>query len=219
MGEADGIAEMTMEQASKFWDNMADKYARQPIADEDAYQTKLKVTRGYFRPDSEVLEFGCGTGSTALSHAPFVRHIRAIDFSARMIEIATAKAEAQGVGNVSFEVADITQLEVPDGSLDAVLGLSILHLLKNRHAVIAKVHRMLKPGGVFVSSTACIGDTMKVFKLIAPIGRAVGLLPILDVMTRDELVESLVGAGFSIAHHWQPGPDKAVFIVARKDEI
>ncbi len=37
--------------------------------------------------------------------------------------------------------------------LDMVLGLSILHLLENKAEVMAKVHRMLKPGGVFVAST------------------------------------------------------------------
>lgn len=46
---------------------MAKRYARQPIADEAAYRRKLEVTRTYFRPDMHVLEFGCGTGSTALA--------------------------------------------------------------------------------------------------------------------------------------------------------
>jgi len=56
-----------------------------------------------------------------------------------------------------------------DQTLDAVLGLSILHLLDNKEEVIAKVHRTLKPGGIFVTSTACIGDTMMRFlKFIVP---------------------------------------------------
>ena len=36
----------------------------------------------------EVLEFGCGTGSTALTLAPNVRHIQATDVSPKMLEIA-----------------------------------------------------------------------------------------------------------------------------------
>jgi ubiquinone/menaquinone biosynthesis C-methylase UbiE len=202
--------------ASKFWDRLADHYARQPIADEDAYRTKLKVTQGYFRPDMEVLEFGCGTGGTAIIHAPFVRHIRAIDFSEKMLEIARAKAVDAGVENVSFERADIAELTAADGRYDAVLGLSILHLLADKDAVIAKVFAMLKPGGYFVSSTTCIGDTMKLFRFIAPLGKAMGLLPQLDVMTSGELVASLEAAGFGIDHQWQPGKGKAVFIVAQK---
>ena len=201
---------------SRFWDRMAQRYAAQPIADEAAYETKLEVTQGYLKPHMEVLEFGCGTGSTALRHAPYVRHIRAIDFSGRMLDIARAKARAQGVANVTFEQADIGPLAIEDSSLDVVLGLSILHLLDNRDEVIAKVHRSLRPGGLFVSSTTCIGDDMKILGLVAPLGRALGLLPVINVMTRDELRRALTGAGFSIEHDWQPGKGKAVFIVARK---
>ncbi len=207
---------MTTDRTSRFWDRIADKYARSPVKDEDAYQTKLRVTREYFTPDTQVLEFGCGTGSTAITHAPHVAHIRAIDFSARMLEIARDRAADKGVDNVTFEQGDIVTLEAPDASYDVILALSVLHLLKDRRAAIAKVHRMLKPGGVFVSSTACLGDSMKIFKYIAPPGRALGLLPILDVMTADELVESLTDAGFAIDHYWQPGKNKAVFIVAKK---
>ena len=205
-----------MAAASKFWDRMADHYARQPIADEDAYRTKLKVTQGYFRPDMEVLEFGCGTGGTAVIHAPYVRQIRAIDFSEKMLDIARRRATDAGVDNVSFERADIADLAEVDRRYDAVLGLSILHLLADKDAVIAKVFAMLKPGGIFVSSTTCIGDTMRIFKFVAPIGKAMGMLPQLDVMTVSELVASIAAAGFEIDHQWQPGKGKAVFIVARK---
>ncbi len=207
-----------MNQGSKFWDRVAKRYARKPVADEAAYQQKLRVTRTYFRPDSEVLEFGCGTGSTAISHSPFVRHIRAIDSSSKMLEIAREKADRAGVENVTFEQLAIEEIDLSDQSLDAVLGLSILHLLENKEEAIAKVHRVLRPGGVFVTSTTCIGDTMKFFKLIAPIGKALGLMPLLDIFTTEELVASLTDAGFEIDHQWTPGKGKAVFIVAKKEE-
>ena len=205
-----------MAPSSRFWDRIAARYARQPVADEASYQTKLQVTRGYFRPDMEVLEFGCGTGSTAIGHAPFVRHIQAIDVSSKMLAIARAKAEAAGVTNVNFEQAAIESFDVPDGTYDAVLGLSILHLLEDKEAVIARVHAMLKPGGVFVSSTACLGDSMKYLKFVAPVGRALGLMPLVRVFTATELEKSLTDAGFAIDHVWQPGKGKAVFIVAKK---
>ena len=203
----------------RFWDKLADSYARQPIADEAAYQRKLQITRGHLRPDMEVLEFGCGTGSTAILHAPHVRHITAIDFSEAMLAIARDKAATSGIGNVTFERADITSFVAPEASYDVILGLSILHLLADKDAVIAKVFGLLKPGGVFISSTACMGDTMGFFKVIAPLGKAVGLLPQLDVMTTAELVRSLTNAGFAIEHQWQPGRGKAVFIVARAGSI
>lgn len=199
-----------------FWDKVAARYSRSPVADEAAYQKKLQVTREYFRPDMEVLEIGCGTGSTAIAHAPFVKHLRATDISSNMIEIAEDKAAEQGIDNLTFDVSCIDDLDVTDKSLDAVLALSVLHLLQDRDEAIAKVHKMLKDGGVFITSTVCIGDTMKFFKLIGPIGEFLGLMPLVRVFTVQELVDSLIEAGFAIDYQWQPGRGKAVFIVARK---
>ncbi|NJO72636.1 MAG: class I SAM-dependent methyltransferase [Leptolyngbyaceae cyanobacterium RM1_406_9] len=205
-----------MDQSTKFWDKIADRYAKQPIADETAYQKKLQVTREYFQPDMEVLEIGCGTGSTAIAHAPCVNHIRAIDFSSKMIEIAQGKADAENITNVTFERSTIDEISASDQTYDAVLGLSILHLLENKEAVIAKVYDLLKPGGIFVTSTACLGDTMSFFKFIAPIGKFLGLMPLVKVFTTKELEDSLTDAGFEIDYQWQPDKGKAVFIVAKK---
>ncbi len=207
-----------MDPSVRFWDRIAERYSKRPIADEAAYQKKLQVTREYLRPDMNVLEFGCGTGSTAIAHAPYVKHIQAIDISSRMIEIAQGKADARAVENVTFEQSTIDEFSVSDQTLDAVLGLSILHLLDNKEEVIAKVHRMLKPGGIFVTSTACIGDTMKFLKVIAPIGKLLGLMPLVKVFSTKELEDSLTDAGFEIDYQWQPGKGKAVFIVAKKAE-
>ena len=145
-----------MSKPSRFWDRIAKRYSKQPVADEAAYQRKLEVTRGYLRPDMDVLEFGCGTGTTALIHAPFVKHITGVDISRNMLDIARAKAEAGNVENVTFRQANIDDLEAPDASYDVIMGHSILHLLQDKEEVIAKVWRMLKPGGVFVSSTVCM---------------------------------------------------------------
>lgn len=205
-----------MAPSAGFWDRIAERYARSPVADEAAYQKKLEVTRSYLRPDMEVLEFGCGTGSTAIVHAPHVKHIQAIDISSKMIAIAQRKADAQEIRNVTFRQSTIEDFEAPDETFDAVLGLNILHLLEDKEAAIAKVHRLLKPGGLFISSTACLGDTMKFFKVIGPIGHFLRLIPLVKVFTAAALEESLTAAGFAIDHRWQPGKRKAVFIVAKK---
>ncbi len=200
--------------SSFFWNRIANRYARQPLGDEAAYQKKLQITRDYLELDMEVLEFGCGTGSTALAHAPFVKHILATDFSAKMIEIAQGKADAQNIENITFQRANIDELNLPDQSLDVVMGHSILHLLDNWRDVIIKVHGKLKPGGTFITSTACIADTMPYFRFIAPIMRLLGLT--LQIFTTKELEQSLTNAGFEIEHQWQPGEGASLFVVAKK---
>ena len=203
---------------SKFWDRIANRYSKSPVGDEGSYQRKLQETREYFRADVEVLEFGCGTGSTAIAHASYVKHIQAIDFSAKMIEIARSKAEAANVENVSFLRSTIEELSADDRTWDAVLGLNILHLLENKEDVIAKVYQLLEPGGVFVTSTVCLGERMKFLKFIAPVGNLLGALPLLKVFGRDELEASLQGAGFEILRAWDHAKGAAVFIVAKKPD-
>lgn len=200
----------------KFWDRIAERYANSPVKDETSYQKKLEVTRDYLQPHMDILEIGCGTGSTAIVHAPFVKHIRAIDISPKMIEIASGKAQAGNVDNVTFEVSTVAALDVADESVDVVLGLSVLHLLEDREEVITKVYTMLKPGGVFVTSTACLGDKMRFFKFIGPVGRWLGLIPLVKVFTAKELELSFTDAGYDIDYQWRPNKGMSVFIVAKK---
>lgn len=205
-----------MNTTAKFWDKLAPRYAAMPIADEAGYQKKLEITRQYLQPNSEVLELGCGTGSTAVLHAPNVKRYLAVDCSSGMLDLARAKAKEQGVTNLAFEQATVNEFNPSDARFDMVLALSLLHLLEDKEAVISRIHSFLKPGGVFISSTACLGDRMAYIKYIAPIGRFFGKMPLVKVFTVAELERSMVEAGFAIEYQWQPDPKKAAFMVARK---
>lgn len=205
-----------MSHPSTFWDRIAKRYARQPVADEAAYQKKLSVTRQHLASSNHVLEFGCGTGTTAIYHAPVVADVHAIDISANMLAIAKQKATDSGVDNISFEQADLHELTCPNASWDVVLGMSILHLVANKDAEIQRAYELLKPGGVFITSTVCIEDSGAWFKYVAPIFRWLPFLPSVAVFSERTLKDSMETAGFEIEYDWRPSPDKSVFIVARK---
>ena len=206
-----------MSNTAKWWDKNAQKYFASPIKDEAAYQRKLETTRQYFTPDSEVLEFGCGTGGTAILHAPYVKSVLATDISEEMLAIGRKQAEEAGVSNVRFEQADFETLASEPGRYDVVLGLSILHLLKDRRSALAKIRTLLKPGGVFVSSTVCIGNKMWFMAPILWLGRMIGLFPFVRVFTTGQLIRSLEEAGFIIEKQPSSGGSVA-FIVARKPD-
>jgi len=205
-----------MPKGSLFWNVMAKTYAKSPVGNEDAYQEKLRITRNYLDKTSEVLEFGCGTGTTSITHAPLVKHIQAIDFSSKMIAICQAKADDAGVTNVSFQTAAIGGWKVPDASYDVVMGHSILHLLPGWRAVIPQVFAMLKPGGVFISSTICMTGQGGIMRFLLPIGGALGVLPPVQFFTVDELTGTITAAGFQIEKQWQPEGGDTQFIVAKK---
>ena len=111
---------------ARFWDRIAKRYARKPVADQQAYQTKLAKTNSNLRPTDRVLEIGCGTGTTAIHHAPRVTHIRATDISKRMIEIARAKAQAAEITNIDFETTSVDKLCAESNSFDAILIASTI---------------------------------------------------------------------------------------------
>lgn len=207
-----------MKNAEKFWNKIAKKYSEKPISDEGLYQQKLNVMRDYFTDETKMLEFACGTGSTAILNAPYVKSIDAIDFSESMIEISKGKIENSGVDNITFTQSTIEEYNANEQSYDAILGMSILHLLVDKDVVVNKVHSLLKTGGVFVTSTPCINDMglMSLFKYIMPIGQALNLMPYVSVFGVDDLKESMTKAGFEIDYFSWPEKSKAVFMVAKK---
>ncbi len=198
-----------------FWNWIAKKYARDPIADQNTYQKKLEMTRKYMSPDMQIAEIGCGTGTTAIAHAPYVKHIHASDVSKNMLAIAEENTQAQGINNITFTRSMVEDLNHGKNSLDMVMAHSILHLLKDKETTIKNIYSMLKPGGTFVSSTVCIANQWAP-KIFLPIGNFLGLLPFVDFLSPEELVTSITDAGFEIAEQFHPNKDRAIFIVARK---
>lgn len=207
-----------MSESDKFWDKTAEKYAKSPVADEATYQKKLAETQSYLGPDMRIVEFGCGTGTTAIHHAPHVRHIDAIDISEKMLDIGRDKARDAGIDNITFTRGTLAEFNAADASFDAVLGLNVIHLVPDREAVIAEVARILKPGGIFVSSTVCLGQSyLRFIKLVAPLGKLLGLMPDFYILTEDELADEVTRAGFEVERQWHHGKKGiAVFMIARK---
>ncbi|MFP6836168.1 MAG: class I SAM-dependent methyltransferase [Pseudomonadales bacterium] len=207
-----------MAKSDRYWDKTAERYAKSPVSDEASYQKKLAETQSFFTPNMRILEFGCGTGTTAVQHAPHVQHIDAIDISENMLEIGRGKATEAGVENITFTRGTLTEFNADTATLDAVLALNVIHLLPDRQAVIAEVERILKPGGVFVSSTVCVGHSyLRFIKLIVPLAKLLGLMPDLFVLTEAELATEFTNAGFVIERQWHHGKKGiGVFMVARK---
>ena len=204
-----------MKDPKEFWDKSALRYAKSPVRNERAYQKKLAITQEYFRPDWSILEFGCGTGSTAIIHAPYVEHIVATDISDKMLAIAERKARDAGIENVSFQQGTLDSLELGAESFDAVLGLNVLHLLDDVDATISRVHDLLKPGGIFVSSTALVDEINFFWRLLIPLMQRLGFAPYVNRFGKRELVSKLTNVGFSVDREWQPGKE-SIFIVAKK---
>jgi ubiquinone/menaquinone biosynthesis C-methylase UbiE len=202
--------------AADFWDQIAPKYSQQAIADPETYATKLAITQQYMEPHMAVLEFGCGTGSTALKHAPLVSKILATDVSEAMLDFGRDKAAAAGINNVEFKRSGIEDFVGENESYDLVLALNLLHLVADREKALKNIHQLLKPGGVFISSTACLSDRMWYIQPIIPIMQWFGKAPFVNFLRAKRMRAEIIGAGFEDTEHWTHGRANSLFMVAKK---
>lgn len=189
-----------MQPNPRFWTKIAGKYAARPINDMAAYDQTLSRIRAHLPSDARVLEIGCGTGGTALRLAADVKTYLATDFSEGMIDQAHLR---DAPDNVEFRVADVFDPAFEEGSFDAIIALNLLHLLDDMPTVYARLRKLLKPEGVFVSKTPCIGEGDLGFKFgllkrAIPIMQWLGKAPFVRFLSRDDMDHEITTAGFRI---------------------
>jgi ubiquinone/menaquinone biosynthesis C-methylase UbiE len=173
------------------------------------------MTQKCLTADMRVVEFGCGTGSTAVLHAAVVKTYHAIDVSKNMIEIARANATEAGLSNMDFTVGTLEEANAPDGSCDAILGLNILHVVPDLDETLATVARMLVPGGYFFSSSVCLKDLKGKLRMLAGAARVLPFLPTVGSLSLGDLEERVKSAGFAIEERFEQTAG-VVFLVARR---
>ncbi|GAA3230053.1 class I SAM-dependent methyltransferase [Nonomuraea helvata] len=95
-------------------------------------------------PGGTLLDVACGTGLVTRELAGRGLRVLGVETSAGMARIAAGRADVV--------LGDARTLPVRDGSVDAVTTIWLLHLLDDARPVIAEAARVLRPGGVFVTT-------------------------------------------------------------------
>lgn len=208
------------EASARFWDGMARKYAKGKIADRAGYERSLARTRDYLSADSVALELGCGTGNTALTHAPYVKHITGTDISAEMVAIANEKRGENDQSNADFIVSGAEVLPFSRDSYDVVMGHNLYHLVADVDAALAEARRVTKPGGVFITKTPCLGEMGALMRrVVLPVMKRWYGVPVVHTFTIKQFTNAIEDAGFkieAIEFHGTKGKDTRPFVVARK---
>jgi arsenite methyltransferase len=188
----------TMSADAAFWNRIAETYARKPVADPDAFERKIAITQARMKASDVVLDIGCGTGSLALRLSPCAAHVHGLDLSSEMIRIANDKARAQQTNNVTFHVGafDDSFTGFAPESLDGICAFSLLHLVEDLPGTLQRIHRLLKPGGFFISSTVCLGDSWVPYAPLLHVMRWFGKAPMVKSLDKRTLAEEVRRAGF-----------------------
>ena len=131
----------------KTWDMYAPVYEKAMRADIKIYQFMYdripEVIRG-----REVLEIATGPGLLAKHVAPAARRMVATDYSDGMIAEAR-KGECPD--NLTFEVADATDLPYSDHSFDVVIISNALHIIPEPERALREIDRVLRDGGILIA--------------------------------------------------------------------
>ena len=203
--------------SEKFWDKTAKKYSKSPIKNMEAYNQTLDRVREHLKATDNVLELGCGTGSTALILAEHVDHITASDISGNMVDIGREKAAESGIVNISFARSSVPGEVLDTGPFDAVLGFNLLHLVEDMPGAVQGIHKALKPGGLFISKTPCISEKSFIFPILLPVMRFFGFAPFVRCWKVAPFEAVIEGAGFEIIERGDYPPTMpSRFLVARK---
>lgn len=110
----------------------------------------------------DLLELSCGPGvfTARFARAGAWRSVTASDFSAAMLcECGKALSGALGearAAEVALVRADVARLPFQDASFDAVHAGAAMHCWPRPAKGVAEVARVLKPGGVFATTTVVL---------------------------------------------------------------
>ena len=201
----------------KFWNLIASKYAASPISDIAAYQNKIKKLKSYLSPEYHVLDIGCGTGTQCDDLANNVKQVTGIDISRKLLAIAEQRKTKRKIENVEFIQTTVFDERFKPGSFDVVMAFYVLHFFEDIDAAVKRIHALLKPGGLFISETACLGGKSIISDKLLSVAGYLGLIPNINLLTTGQIQQALEQAGFILVEKVQFSESNVEYtLIARK---
>jgi SAM-dependent methyltransferase len=109
----------------------------------EALVDSLGITEGL-----DVLDLGCGDGTTALPAARLGANVLGVDIANNLVEAGNRRAEAEGLSNCRFQVGDASNLEdLSDDSFDLTVSIFGAMFAPRPFDVANEMVRVTRPGG------------------------------------------------------------------------
>jgi ubiquinone/menaquinone biosynthesis C-methylase UbiE len=131
----------------------------------DPVQQLVVDTAARYRPDATaILDVGCGTGRLLRKTRQAFPHARlvGVDAAAGMIDAARRKAD-----DIEFVQGTAESLAFPDGSFDLVVTTLSFHHWDAQREGLRQVHRVMRPGALFLLNDLVLQSWMVPFATIA----------------------------------------------------
>ena len=181
-----------------FWNLIASKYAASPITDIESYEKKIEKLKSCLSAENHVLDIGCGTGTQCGDLSNNVKQVTGIDISSKLLVIAEQRKAERKIENVEFIQTTVFDERFKPGSFDVVMAFYVLHFFEDIDEVVRRIHELLKPDGLFISETVCLGAKNKIMGKFVRIAGKLGFLPLINLLTTRKIEQALEQAGFSI---------------------
>ena len=118
-------------------------------------------------PGMEMLDLGCGDGTTALPAARAGANVLGVDIAANLVAAGNARAQAAGLANLRFEEGDASNLAgLPDDRFDLVLSIFGAMFAPRPHDVAREMVRVTRSGGRIVMGNWIPGDPTLVAQIL-----------------------------------------------------
>lgn len=182
--------------AEKFWDRSASSYDKEEENDKKTYKLIIEKTKRFLKSTDSVLDLGCGTGLVSNKISKVVKNIDAIDFSSKMVEIAKDKALKLNYKNINYIHTTVFNSQLKTSSYDVILCFYTFHLLENAQETLNRIKKLLKPNGILISATPCMGESPVQASLFSLLNK-MGLVPKFEQFKRFDL-ENLISKNFDI---------------------
>jgi ubiquinone/menaquinone biosynthesis C-methylase UbiE len=102
--------------------------------------------------NEQVLDAGCGTGHTALTFAPHVAQVVAVDFTEGMLAQGRKLATERGLSNIDFRLGDVELLPFAAATFDVIVSRLSAHHWPHPQAALREFGRVLRPNGRLILS-------------------------------------------------------------------
>ncbi|MCF2489326.1 class I SAM-dependent methyltransferase [Dyadobacter sp. CY347] len=127
-----------------------------------ALVAKLGITAG-----ADVLDLGCGDGTTAIPAAKLGANVQGVDIARNLVEAGNARAKAEGLTNITFREGDAIDLhDIPDATFDVVVSIFGAMFAPQPFDVAKEMFRVTRPGGKIVMGNWIPGDPTLVAQIL-----------------------------------------------------
>jgi len=125
-----------------------------PTWDENPARVKLAQgiaaaieKRGVLTPETDAMDFGCGTGLLTLLVRPQIRSIVGVDSSQGMLDALHAKIARLKLTGVRAQLVDLDKGDALGGRYDLIVSSMTLHHIRDVASLFERFRRILTPGG------------------------------------------------------------------------